>query len=113
MNRVVAAVVERDGRVLIARRPTAKHHGGRWEFPGGKIEEGESLLGAARRELREELDVEVLDVRPAKYIREDITSGFVIEFAPTIIHGEPRALEHDELVWVEHSALLNYDLAPS
>jgi hypothetical protein len=63
--------------------------------------------------LLEELAVEVLDVSPASYSREDDTSGFIIEFVPTAIRGEPRAVEHDELAWVHHPDLLNYDLAPS
>ena len=58
MIRVVAALVERDGRILACRRRADADHGGRWEFPGGKIEPGESPADALRRELREELDVE-------------------------------------------------------
>jgi len=53
---VVAAVIERDGRILIARRPAASHLGGLWEFPGGKRHPGESAEAALVREIREELD---------------------------------------------------------
>jgi 8-oxo-dGTP diphosphatase len=56
---VVAALVERGGRVLISRRPAGAAHGGLWEFPGGKREPGETDAGALRRELREELGVEL------------------------------------------------------
>jgi len=52
---VVAAVIERDGKYLLCQRPQGKRYGGLWEFPGGKLLAGESLLEAARRELREEL----------------------------------------------------------
>ena len=112
-RRVVAAVITRDDCVLIGRRPVGKHHAGKWEFPGGKLEAGESLLDAARRELLEELDVDVLEVAPAEFAREDAVSGFVIEFVPTVVRGQPRALEHDALAWVAPADLASYDLAPS
>ena len=51
--RVLAAVVRRDDRYLVCRRPAHKRHGGLWEFPGGKIHAGETLLGAARRAERD------------------------------------------------------------
>ena len=70
-RRVVGAVITRDDCVLIGRRPVGKHHAGKREFPGGKLEAGESLLDAARRELLEELDVDVLEVAPAEFARED------------------------------------------
>jgi mutator protein MutT len=56
---VLAAVIRRDGRLLVARRPAHKRHGGLWEFPGGKVEEGESWADAAARERKEELGVDV------------------------------------------------------
>jgi len=54
---VVGAVVERDGRLFLARRAAGERHGGRWELPGGKVERGESPERALERELREELSV--------------------------------------------------------
>ena len=50
----MAAVIERDGKLLVCRRPGHKRHGGLWEFPGGKLEPGETIVDAARRELDEE-----------------------------------------------------------
>lgn len=55
-------MIRRDGRYLVCRRPAQKRHGGLWEFPGGKIDDGESLLDAARRELAEELSINVIEV---------------------------------------------------
>jgi len=51
--RVAAAVIERGGRLLVCQRPLGKRHGGLWEFPGGKLHEGEDLLAATTRELSE------------------------------------------------------------
>ncbi|HSG49130.1 MAG TPA: NUDIX domain-containing protein, partial [Longimicrobiales bacterium] len=57
---VIAAVIHRDGRYLVGRRPDDKRHGGLWEFPGGKLDPGESWLEAARRELSEELEMDAM-----------------------------------------------------
>lgn len=110
---VLAAVVRRGESFLLAKRPPHKRHGGLWEFPGGKLEEGESLLDAARRELREELGVEVVAVGESIWQRRDPGSPFEIVFAAVEIRGEPSALEHEELRWVEATALPVLDLAPT
>ncbi|MCK7504065.1 MAG: NUDIX domain-containing protein [Desulfobacterales bacterium] len=62
---VIAAVIRRDGRYLVGRRPDGKRHGGLWEFPGGKVDPGESRLEAAHRELGEELGMQALSARGA------------------------------------------------
>src|SRR5690242_21147044 len=72
MTRVLAAVVLRYGRYLVCRRPAHKRHGGLWEFPGGKLEPGESLLDAANRELTEELNVSVVSVGEPIYSAHDV-----------------------------------------
>ena len=56
--KVTAAVIEKDGRILIAKRRIGDRHGGRWEFPGGKIDSGETPEECLKRELREELGIE-------------------------------------------------------
>jgi 8-oxo-dGTP diphosphatase len=111
--RVVASVVERAGRLLLCLRPAHKRHGGCWEFPGGKVEPGESDLEAARRELREELDVAVVSVGPVELSVEDPGSPFVIEFLPVEIAGEPVCLEHADLAWVTEAEAAALPLAPS
>jgi A/G-specific adenine glycosylase len=70
---VVVAVIERDGRFLIQERPAGGLLAGLWEFPGGKVEPGESLAAALRRELREELGVEVEGVRRLTTVRHSYT----------------------------------------
>ena len=111
--RVIAAVVERQGRLLLCRRPAGKRHAGLWEFPGGKLLPGESIPDAARRELAEELAVEVLAVGERLFALPDPGSPFVVEFYPVEIAGEPVALEHEALIWVRPEDLAGMDLAPS
>ena len=111
--RVVAAVIERAGLFLICRRPSHKRHGGMWEFPGGKIEEGESDFVATSRELAEELGVKVVYVSPQLFSVADPGSHFVIEFMPVEIDGSPRCIEHSEIRWVSLSEMPHLDLAPS
>jgi 8-oxo-dGTP pyrophosphatase MutT (NUDIX family) len=82
-------------------------------FPGGKLEPGESLFQGAHRELREELGVEVTAVDAALLSVSDAGSAFVIDFVPTAIVGEPTCLEHSELRWASPGELDQLDLAPS
>jgi 8-oxo-dGTP diphosphatase len=111
--RVVAAVIQRNGRLLVCERPAHKRHGGLWEFPGGKVEPGESDHAAARRELGEELAVDVLGVGTVEFSVRDPGSDFLIEFLPVRIAGEPQALEHTRIRWVSDDELLALPLAPS
>lgn len=111
--RVLAAVVRARDRYLICQRPRHKRHGGLWEFPGGKLEPHESLLDAARREMREELGVEVTSVGEILLAVADAGSPFVIEFVPVGIRGTPRCIEHSALEWRELDDLMALELAPS
>jgi mutator protein MutT len=111
--RVVAAVIERAGKLLVCQRPINKRHGGLWEFPGGKTEPGEDDFAAVRRELREELDVDVVRTEAESFRIDDHGSAFTIAFIPTTISGEPRALEHDRLLWADVDELRDLELAPS
>lgn len=103
MTRVVAGVVVRGGRALIARRPAQAHQGGLWEFPGGKVEPGESDAVALARELREELALEV-DVGPLLARRVHRYPGReaieLVFYACRARPGEPRPLGCDALEWV-------------
>ncbi len=110
---VIAAVIRRDDAFLVCRRPLHKRHGGLWEFPGGKLEAGESLIEAAHRELQEELAVEVDRVGPVLFSNLDAGSPFLIQFTEVWIRGEPVAREHSELAWADLDALASLPLAPS
>ncbi len=110
---VIAAVIERGGRYLVCQRPSHKSHGGLWEFPGGKIESGETFNDAAARELKEELGLVVLDVGSVRLSLLDSASGFVINFVDVQVEGEPALLEHLALLWLFPHELDQIALAPS
>jgi mutator protein MutT len=110
---VIAAVVSRGGELLVCQRPHEKRHGGLWEFPGGKCEPGESDADAARRELREELGVEVIEVGDEELAIADPGSAFLIIFIPVRIIGEPVCREHIAFRWGSPSELASLPLAPS
>lgn len=110
---VVACVIEREGRLLLCQRPPHKRHGGLWEFPGGKLEDGETRLEAARRELSEELELEVTHIGPVEFSMLDPGSRYQIQFVRTTAAGVPRALEHSRVEWISATDLLTLPLAPS
>lgn len=111
---VVAAVIFGEGRVFICRRPRGKHLAGKWEFPGGKPEEGESPEEALARECREELGIEVAVGRAIGFAEHDYGDRKVnITFFACTCGDEPRALEHDAVAWVSAEELLSYDLCPA
>jgi 8-oxo-dGTP diphosphatase len=99
---VVCAIIERDGRFLIARRAEGKHLAHKWEFPGGKVEAGESEQDALRRELREELQIEVEIIErmtPVMYCYADRALR-LIAWRCRLIGDEPGSCEHEELRWI-------------
>jgi len=111
---VVAAVVITEHGVLLCQRPDEPHLPLLWEFPGGKIDPGESPQQALERELQEELDVgstigeqiaEVEHHYPEKSVR--------IRFFVADINGDPRAVIHRELRWIRAADLDGYDVPPA
>ena len=114
MKRVhVAAAVIRgdDGRILIAKRPDDKHQGGFWEFPGGKVEEGEAVLAALSRELHEELGITVEVARPLIQVRHDYSDKHVLldVWEVSRFAGEPHGAEGQPLAWVSARQLGDYE----
>jgi A/G-specific adenine glycosylase len=109
---VTAAVIQRAGSVMIARRPSRGLLGGLWEFPGGKLEPGETLIEGLKREIREELGAEI-EIGQAYGIYNHAFTHFKITlhaFLCTLTEGEPQALEASELTWVEAPLLKNYPM---
>lgn len=99
---VAAALICNDqGQVLIAKRPADKHQGGLWEFPGGKVEAGEDVLGALARELHEEIGIEVRQARPLIRVRYDYPDRSVLldVWRVDSFSGEPRGCEGQPVVW--------------
>jgi 8-oxo-dGTP diphosphatase len=111
---VVAAVIERDDRFLVTRRQDGVHLAGFWEFPGGKVADGESHVAALRREIDEELDVEIV-------VRDLVlaTSHEYPERAVTLFFyrcdliGAPRPMIGQEMAWVARSELLSLSFPPA
>src|SRR5205814_1766223 len=110
---VVAAVIRKGQCVLICQRPHHKRHGGLWEFPGGKLHSGESFADAMRRELREELSLDVVSVGEHLDVIHDIGSPFEIHFISADVKGDPIPLEHQRIAWVPVPFCAQYELAPS
>ncbi len=106
-------MVRRNNSVLLCQRPLDKRHGGLWEFPGGKLHAGETLVDALRRELREELLVEVASTGNTLFVVHDKGSPFEIHFITAEIRGEPFAKEHVRIEWVPITSCGQYPLAPS
>ena len=102
IGNVVCAIIEIDGRFLIARRPEGRHLERKWEFPGGKAEPGESESDALHRELMEELGVRVEIIErltPVEHSYPDLSLRLV-PFRCRIIDGQPIACDHEELRWI-------------
>ena len=112
-RQVLACVIEKDSRYLVCLRPAHKHHGGLWEFPGGKLEDGESFKDAAVREMQEELGLKAVLVGELVMAVDDKSSGFSICFVPVEVSGELKLKEHDAFKWATTEELLDLNLAPS
>ena len=110
---VIAAVIQRGDKYLLGQRPESKRHGGLWEFPGGKVHDGESRLEAIRRELAEELALKVVRIERLLFSVVDKGSPYVIEFVETIIEGTPIPYEHSEIAWLTIGELDELRLAPA
>ena len=116
MINVVAAILENDKReILIAKRKKDKILGGFWEFPGGKVEEGETPEVGLIRELKEEMNI---DIEVIEYIGESIHhyergSINLIAFKAKIVGGNITLVDHEEYAWVEVDKLNDYKLAPA
>lgn len=112
---VAAALIVREGRYLITQRRADIHLGGLWEFPGGKREPGESLEDCLRRELREELGIEIVQPVLFRVIRHDYPEKSVELhfFRCAILSGLPRPLGCEDLRWVAPEELDRFPLPPA
>ena len=116
-----AALIDSDGRVLLAKRPAGKAMAGLWEFPGGKLEDSETPEEALVRELREELgiDVETACLAPIAFASQNSSKnsgGFHLLmplFACRKWKGVARAIEADEIAWVRPNEFTKFEMPPA
>tara|TARA_R110001632_G_scaffold213544_1_gene339911 strand:- start:1726 stop:2124 length:399 start_codon:yes stop_codon:yes gene_type:complete len=107
--KVVCGILIWNDTVLIGKRKlTNKHQPGKWEFPGGKMEEGETIDETIIREFKEELDIDIKPLHELRTLEEEN-----IEFTPMIIRllsGKAKLLEHDEIKFVDKKEFFKMDL---
>ena len=112
-----AALVDIDGRVLICKRPHGKHLAGMWEFPGGKVEAGETPEACLIRELREELAIEVTEacLAPFAFTSHGYDSFHLL--MPLYLcrrwNGVVQAREHEAIAWVRPNRMADYPMPPA
>jgi 8-oxo-dGTP diphosphatase len=111
------ALVDRDGRVLLAQRPPGKSMAGLWEFPGGKLDEGESPEAALVRELEEELGIDTAEscLAPIAFASHRYERFHLLMplYVCRVWKGTPRAREGQALKWVRPERLRDYPMPPA
>lgn len=114
---VAVALIDPDGRVLIAKRPEGKQLAGMWEFPGGKVEPGERPEQALIRELKEELGIDVNEACLAPFVFASHAYESFHLLMPLYLcrrwSGVVTAKEHDGLAWVKPNKLGDYPMPPA
>ena len=112
---VTAAIIEKDGAVLIVRKGPGTRHAGKWEFPGGKVESGEEPEACLEREIFEELGIRV-HVR--RFICESLyryphATIRLMAFRVQWVSGDIRLTDHDTMAWVAPPDLTAWELLPA
>lgn len=115
MIKVVAAIIQKDNKIIIAKRMANKSMGGFWEFPGGKIEPGETPEESIVRELQEEMNI---SIKVEKYVGESIYDyGNIVicllGYLASIKNGDIILKEHDEYKWLTLEEISKFKLAPA
>ncbi|MDD9906389.1 MAG: 8-oxo-dGTP diphosphatase MutT [Rhodospirillaceae bacterium] len=114
---VAVALIDRDGRILIAQRPEGKSMAGLWEFPGGKVEPGESPDAALIRELQEELGVDTRQscLAPLTFASHAYDDFHLLMplYVCRVWKGIPQAKEGQKLAWVRPMQLTDYPMPPA
>ena len=115
MIEVVAAVIQRGGKYMIARRRPGKHLAGCWEFPGGKIEEGETPQESLQREMLEEFGVHA---EIGKFLGDNVHDYGakvvrLLAYKVSVEEDIDQSTDHDLIEWVEFGQMESYQLAPA
>ena len=110
---VVAAVIKKNDQYLIVQRNKHKHLGLKWEFPGGKVDDGESFEEALQREIKEELNLKIsIDKKIAKQAYRDDKIDILLHYYEcTPVTEEIVLYEHEDYKWVYSKEMVNYDFA--
>lgn len=111
------ALIDSENRVLLAKRPEGKALAGLWEFPGGKIEAGETPENALKRELKEELgiDINIENLKPIQFSSFNYQDFHLLMplWELRVWENEPKPLEKQEIAWVSAEELHKYDVPPA
>lgn len=114
---VACALINEYGKVLINERPKGKDYAGYWEFPGGKVDEGETPEEAIIRELREEINIDVTAscLAPLSFTEKQYDKYYVVVllYVCRRWNGHIIPMEGQELAWVNHKDIDNYNLLPA
>ena len=115
MITVTAAILTKDNKIFLARRNSETKHAGKWEFPGGKMEHGESGEQCLSREIREEFSINItVDEFFAESIHEYENAKIrILAYRITWVSGKMVPKDHDRIAWVSPDKLLEYDLLPA
>lgn len=107
----VGVILDAQNRILLTRRAPDSHQGGLWEFPGGKVESGESLEVALARELHEELGIGITDTAPLLQISHDYPDKAVLLDVHLVrgFTGQPAGLENQPMAWVALEELSEFE----
>ena len=111
---VVAAVVERKGRFLVSRRLKGTHLAGCWEFPGGKVDHGETLEGALQREISEELSTGIAHAHRIFGTAHEYADRVIeLHFYRADLTGEPQPMLGQELRWITREEFGGLEFPPA
>ncbi len=114
---VSIALINEANEILLSKRPNNKHLAGFWEFPGGKVESGETPEGALIREIKEELNIDINDkfIAPLSFSEFDYKEFqlLLLLYICRRWEGEPKSMENNELKWVEPNMLRKYKMPPA